>query len=663
MAIYRTLGPITYVKDGVVQSVDRAGVRVDLSPAQASLLEGLIAIDHGGENDMPRAQVVYYDSAAFFPDMGYERYIYVDYESGIFYRWNSDSRTYIPMVVGGGIVNSVNGKIEADVVLDADDILDGTTSHKFATAAQLSKLDDINTEADRNRANHTGEQAISTVTGLDTALGNKVDKGTGNTRVYIRNGSGLETTGPYTTAATASTFPLRDANGTFEVGTPTSANHPWRKTDADTFGKAVTKIGYTGAGSPTLYYEIGRLPIDNSGNSASVSFTGRLGGFTTSNSLASWSIILGNRTAGYTGDTVTAAVMAQGFPAAALTSADVEVYSQADKSAIVYLKVNGYYNADLRGSGSGNSLSATGTVGLVDTPVTPTGTKIWALSTAPRLEVGSDGKLTVATPTAAGHAVPKSYVDSWITTRQPAFLTGTVATAAATAAKTTTLALPTAGDIVVLTYTNGQSANAATVTFATGGAIPILTPGGSAANAWHACAAGAAIYYRYTGAALHTLAPVNVPEISNAEIIDSGSGAYRLISGTRAEYLMANEATKTRSLSNKTLVNPFITNYTETAQAISNSGTAKTLAITGGTIIPITMNGNCTFTMPAATEGKTFMVRIYTGAGGFTGTFTGVKWAGGTAPTLTATAGRMDLVSFFSDGTNWYGSIVQNFTP
>ena len=39
MAIYRTLGPIVYVDDNVIKTIDRAGEKVDLSPAQAALLK------------------------------------------------------------------------------------------------------------------------------------------------------------------------------------------------------------------------------------------------------------------------------------------------------------------------------------------------------------------------------------------------------------------------------------------------------------------------------------------------------------------------------------------------------------------------------------------------------------------------------------------------
>jgi len=68
--------------------------------------------------------------------------------------------------------------------------------------------------------------------------------------------------------------------------------------------------------------------------------------------------------------------------------------------------------------------------------------------------------------------------------------------------------------------------------------------------------------------------------------------------------------------------------------------------------------------MPTATAGKSFLLKLKTGAGAYTVTWTTVKWPGGTAPTLTSTASRMDIFSFFSDGTNWYGCTVgQNYTP
>ena len=112
-----------------------------------------------------------------------------------------------------------------------------------------------------------------------------------------------------------------------------------------------------------------------------------------------------------------------------------------------------------------------------------------------------------------------------------------------------------------------------------------------------------------------------------------------------------------------TVNNPTVTNYVESVVAIGNSGTTQTLALTNGTVQTVTMTGNCTFTMPTATAGKSFiLIAVQDGTGSRTATFTSVKWAGGTAPTLTTTAttGR-DILTFVADGTNWYGTYAQAF--
>lgn len=102
--------------------------------------------------------------------------------------------------------------------------------------------------------------------------------------------------------------------------------------------------------------------------------------------------------------------------------------------------------------------------------------------------------------------------------------------------------------------------------------------------------------------------------------------------------------------------------YREGVTNIGNSGTSKTLAVGGVQVC--TLTGNCTFAMPgtaAAHGGRSMTLRLATGAGNFTASFTGVKWPGGVAPTVTTTGGRFDIFCFFSDGTNWYGSVVQNY--
>jgi hypothetical protein len=121
--------------------------------------------------------------------------------------------------------------------------------------------------------------------------------------------------------------------------------------------------------------------------------------------------------------------------------------------------------------------------------------------------------------------------------------------------------------------------------------------------------------------------------------------------------------TGTQTLTNKTLTNPTITNYTETAFS-ANSSTAITLDLTNGTVQIITLTGNATITMPAAGAGKSFIMFLRQDAtGSRTVTWSTVNWPGGTAPTITSTASKQDIYSFFSDGTSWYGvNVAQNYT-
>jgi hypothetical protein len=69
--------------------------------------------------------------------------------------------------------------------------------------------------------------------------------------------------------------------------------------------------------------------------------------------------------------------------------------------------------------------------------------------------------------------------------------------------------------------------------------------------------------------------------------------------------------------------------------------------------------------MPTATAGKSFVLLLKQAAstGNGTATFTGVKWNVAGTPTVTATAGKMDIFTFVADGTNWYGSYSQGYTP
>ena len=107
-----------------------------------------------------------------------------------------------------------------------------------------------------------------------------------------------------------------------------------------------------------------------------------------------------------------------------------------------------------------------------------------------------------------------------------------------------------------------------------------------------------------------------------------------------------------------------VSGYTETVVAIGVVTTAATLAISAGTVLTATLTAStaCVFTMPAVGAGKSFTLLLKQAAatGNGTATFTGVKFP--TTPVITAALGKMDILSFVSDGTSWYGSAVQGYT-
>ena len=123
--------------------------------------------------------------------------------------------------------------------------------------------------------------------------------------------------------------------------------------------------------------------------------------------------------------------------------------------------------------------------------------------------------------------------------------------------------------------------------------------------------------------------------------------------------------TATQTLTNKTVEAGVFTNgYTEEV-ATANTGTAYTIDLAGGSLQILTLTGNCTFTFPTATAGRGLTLLLkQDGTGSRTVTWPAtVKWPAGIAPTITATASRLDKYVFTADGTNWYGSNAgQNYT-
>lgn len=125
--------------------------------------------------------------------------------------------TWVAVSFGSSSVLSVNSQIGA-IVLDADDISDSGTTHKFTTSTEITKLAGIATGATANssdatllnRTNHTGTQSADTLTDGTT---NKAFLATERTKL-----SGIETAADVTDATN-----VEAAGAVMESDTSTAA--------------------------------------------------------------------------------------------------------------------------------------------------------------------------------------------------------------------------------------------------------------------------------------------------------------------------------------------------------------------------------------------------------------------------------------------------------
>ena len=113
-----------------------------------------------------------------------------------------------------------------------------------------------------------------------------------------------------------------------------------------------------------------------------------------------------------------------------------------------------------------------------------------------------------------------------------------------------------------------------------------------------------------------------------------------------------------------------VSGYTENAVAIGTVTTSHTLDIATSTYqsVQLTASTACTFTMPTAAFGKSFVliVRQAAATGNGTAIFTGVDWGGAGTYAATATAGKEDALTFWatatSGGYKWRGAYQKGYT-
>lgn len=103
----------------------------------------------------------------------------------------------------------------------------------------------------------------------------------------------------------------------------------------------------------------------------------------------------------------------------------------------------------------------------------------------------------------------------------------------------------------------------------------------------------------------------------------------------------------------------------EVVVAHGNTGSTETFDVAAGTFHTATLDAACTFTFtapPNSAQAFSMTIQLTKTAGTETVTWpASVKWPGGTAPTLTATAGAVDVLAFHTStgGTSWRGVLAQ----
>ena len=223
-----------------------------------------------------------------------------------------------------------------------------------------------------------------------------------------------------------------------------------------------TKSQYNSSGS-SWYYPIANLPIDDSDNSCSVIINGRIGGWTNTN-MAKIDLLLTNRS-NYSGDNITASGSIKGPYTGALGVCNVVVYKQTNKSAIVYLKCDGYFAFDITADYYQTTKSWTGNY-----TTTPSGTLIWSTATTTSLEkVDQNGVIYGVLADTAG-SVKTANIDALAVT------TAKIDDGAVTAAKIASGVIPTVNDATLTITQNGSTLGTFTANASSN--VTIDVPGG-----------------------------------------------------------------------------------------------------------------------------------------------------------------------------------------
>jgi len=102
--------------------------------------------------------------------------------------------------------------------------------------------------------------------------------------------------------------------------------------------------------------------------------------------------------------------------------------------------------------------------------------------------------------------------------------------------------------------------------------------------------------------------------------------------------------------------------YANGTEPVIATGSTLQLDFANALLFDITLTANATFTFVNASPGVYIIKLTQGGSGSYTVTFpSSVKWAGGSAPTLTTTVGAWDYITLIYDGTYFSATSTLNF--
>ncbi|MFZ3301979.1 MAG: hypothetical protein WA152_04675 [Microgenomates group bacterium] len=105
----------------------------------------------------------------------------------------------------------------------------------------------------------------------------------------------------------------------------------------------------------------------------------------------------------------------------------------------------------------------------------------------------------------------------------------------------------------------------------------------------------------------------------------------------------------------------------DNVNTVADAGATEALDLSAYGVFDITLTVACTLTfsnpVPTGKLSSFLLIVRQNGTGGYALTYpASVKWDNGVAPTLTTTASKISILSFFTpdSGTTWFGSLVSD---